>query len=293
MAARSEPEAKKKLCGIVMPISECDGCSPSHWQDVLDIVINSATEAGFTARLVSDTMESNLIHTEILANIFNDDIVIVDVSGRNPNVFFELGVRMATQKPTVIIKDDRTSYPFDTGPNRFVEYPRDLRHPLIEAFKDSLKISLERTIEHGAEKSFIGQLGPFQVPKIEAKEVSMSDALMRKLDSIEHRLRQVSPIIRDSDTYRGRPISLNNNSPKMRGEQLSPIAARLTLRDIGVEQVKNGVDSFMSAAGVDSKIDLIKLTSTEAVIGIRVARPSFIAERVNQLADEIDGAIPF
>jgi hypothetical protein len=90
MAARTEPEAKKKLCGIVMPISECDGCGPSHWQDVLSIVISSATEAGFSARLVSDTMESNLIHTEVLANIFNDDIVIVDVSGRNPNVFLNL-----------------------------------------------------------------------------------------------------------------------------------------------------------------------------------------------------------
>jgi hypothetical protein len=191
----------------------------------------------------------------------------------------------------VIIKDDRTSYPFDTGPNRFVEYPRDLRHPAMEVFKDSLKRSLERTVEHGAEKSFIGQLGPFQVPKIEAKEISMNDALMRKLESIEHRLRLVSPIIRDSEALGGRPISLK--SPKMRGEQYSPIEARLTLRDTDVEQVKNGVDSFMTISGGDSLIDLIKVTPKETIIGIKVARPSMMAARVSQLANEIEDALPF
>ena len=87
---------KKKICGIVIPISECDGRPAAHWADVLNIIEAAATEAEFQARLVSETFESNLIHKEILQNIYQDDVIVCDVSGRNPNVFFELGIRMAT-----------------------------------------------------------------------------------------------------------------------------------------------------------------------------------------------------
>jgi hypothetical protein len=180
--------AKPPVCGIIMPISDCDGLGHAHWTDVLSIVRIAAKMAGFEARLVSDTFESNLIHKEILSNVYNDDIVIFDVSGRNPNVFFELGIRMATQKPTVIIKDDKTLYPFDTSPNRYIEYPRDLRHPGMEKFKTDLVSSLEKTSAQEASSSFIGQLGPFQIPKIESQEASIGDVVLQKINQLERRM---------------------------------------------------------------------------------------------------------
>lgn len=181
-------DTPKAICGIVMPISECDGRPPAHWSDVLSILIEACAEAGIEARLVSETYESNLIHKEIIANIYNDDIIICDVSGRNPNVFFELGIRMATQKPTVIVKDDITVYPFDTAPNRFIQYPRDLRHPLVEIFKRQLSDSLKLSLKQPAENSFIGQLGPFQIPKVESKSVPASEILLERLDRLERNL---------------------------------------------------------------------------------------------------------
>ncbi len=239
-----EPKAVDhvKTCGIVMPISECDGRQASHWSDVLKIVQDAATSAGFNARLVSETMESNLIHKEILSNIYNDDIVIVDVSGRNPNVFFELGIRMATQKPTVIVKDDSTAYPFDTGPNRFIEYPRDLRHAQMESFKIQLADSLGKTIKHGADASYIGQLGPFHIPKIEAKEIPISDAILSKLDALERRmffLSHTEPRRRVSEEA-GISIGVKNFSVEIRPNG----AAVLRCREIGFDQVKNGVNDF-------------------------------------------------
>lgn len=177
--------SEKKICGIVMPISECDGRPPSHWADVLSIIKNSATSAGFEARLVSETFETNLIHKEILRNIYQDEIVVCDVSGRNPNVFFELGIRMATQKPTIVIKDNATIYPFDTSVNRYIEYPRDLRHPLVENFKKELSDMIIKVSNQKPEMSFIGQLGPFQIPNIESTEISASEAILAKLDRIE------------------------------------------------------------------------------------------------------------
>lgn len=142
---------------------------------------------------MSDTFESNLIHKEILQNIDEDDIIICDVSGRNPNVFFELGIRMATQKPTVIVKDEKTAYPFDTGPNRYVGYPRDLRHPEMEKFKAELKKSIQATIAQDKDKSFIGSLGPFQVPDVESTTLPASQIILDRLDRIERNIHSAPP----------------------------------------------------------------------------------------------------
>lgn len=181
---------EKKICGIIMPISMCDDQGPEHWHDVKQIIEAAAKEAGFQARLVSDTFESNLIHKEILQNVYQDDIIVCDVSGRNPNVFFELGIRMATQKPTVIVKDDVTVYPFDTGPNRYIEYPRGLRHPDMEKFKRELVKALQMTLDHGQEKSFIAQMGPFTVPEVETKSAPVDEIVLERLQKMEHLLKK-------------------------------------------------------------------------------------------------------
>ncbi len=116
--------------------------------------------------------------------------MVCDVSGRNPNVFFELGIRMATQKPTVIVKDDKTTYPFDTAPNRYIEYPRDLRHPAMEKFKKQLIAALEKTINQPSENSFIGQLGPFQIPDVQVAATTSENLMLEKLDRIEHAVQE-------------------------------------------------------------------------------------------------------
>ena len=177
--------ATKKVCGVVMPISECDGCSRTHWDEVFEIITSVAEEKGFEARIVSDTEESNLIHKEILSNVYNNDIIICDISGHNPNVFFELGIRMATQKPTIIVKDDKTICPFDIGANKYIPYPRDLRYPVMKKFKSQLSDSISTTIKQSPGSSFIGTLGPFTVPDVENSKIPAADAILGQLRDIE------------------------------------------------------------------------------------------------------------
>lgn len=76
--------------------------------------------------------------------MYENPIVVCDVSGKNPNVMFELGIRLAFDKPTIIIKDDKTSYSFDTSPIEHLEYPRDLRYNRIEDFKSKLTDKIKR-----------------------------------------------------------------------------------------------------------------------------------------------------
>jgi hypothetical protein len=114
---------KLAVCGIIMPISSIDGCNETHWQDVREIVDEAIQSAGFEPNLVSNAGDVGIIQKRIIQNLYENPIVICDVSGKNQNIMFELGLRLAFDKPTIIIKDDKTTYSFDTSPIEHLEYP--------------------------------------------------------------------------------------------------------------------------------------------------------------------------
>ncbi|MBL8511393.1 MAG: hypothetical protein JNM52_07090, partial [Betaproteobacteria bacterium] len=173
-ATEKAPTKDKSVsCGLVMPISAIDGCSPDHWSEVKNIItesIEGIAEPKFTVRLVSDADEVGVIQKRIVQNIYTSDIVVCDVSGKNPNVMFELGMRLAFDKPTIIVKDDKTDYTFDTGVIEHIGYPRDLRFARIVTFKASLAEKLAATHRAAAKDSnhstFLKSFGKFQVAEL-------------------------------------------------------------------------------------------------------------------------------
>jgi hypothetical protein len=146
-------EDKKLVCGIVMPISLIDGCDESHWADVQDILTEAIEAAGFDANLVSNADDVGIIHKRIIQNLYENPVVVCDVSGKNPNVMFELGLRLAFDKPTIIVKDDKTAYSFDTSAIEHIEYPRDLRFSRIVEFKQKLAEKIKSTHQKASSDS--------------------------------------------------------------------------------------------------------------------------------------------
>ena len=138
---------KKKVCGIIMPISGSNSYTEKHWKDVFNIIKEAVEKTGFNARIVSDSNISGLILDRIVTNIYEDELVICDVSSKNPNVMFELGMRLAFDKPTIVIKDEKTDYNFDTSPIDHIPYPSNLDYYLIKNFQDHLIKMIEGTLE--------------------------------------------------------------------------------------------------------------------------------------------------
>lgn len=73
------------------------------------VISEAITDAGLHPSLVSDASDVGIIQKRIIENLYFNPIVVCDVSGKNPNVMFELGLRLAFDKPTIIVKDNRTS----------------------------------------------------------------------------------------------------------------------------------------------------------------------------------------
>lgn len=198
---KEKPQEKEKntetrfpLCGLIMPISSIDGCSEQHWLEVKEILTEAVQNAGFTANLVSHADDVGIIQKRIIQNLYDNPIVVCDVSGKNPNVMFELGLRLAFDKPTIIIKDDRTSYSFDTAQIEHLEYPRDLRFSKIVKFKEDLKDKVQKTLAKSESDknytTFLKHFGTFTVAKLDSKEVSKEDFIIEELKELRKVVQQ-------------------------------------------------------------------------------------------------------
>lgn len=193
---KKTPQKKKKMtCGIVMPISSIDNCSAEHWTEVLTILKEVIKEADFEPNLVSDADDSGIIQKRIIQNLYKNEIVVCDVSAKNPNVMFELGMRLAFDKPTIIIKDDKTDYSFDTSVIEHVSYPRDLRFTKILKFKETLKSKIVSTYEKSVSDpnytTFLKHFGEYKITQLEQKEISSEKYLLSAMEDIKHSIREL------------------------------------------------------------------------------------------------------
>ncbi len=205
----SDNKVDKLCCGLVMPISALDGCNEQHWLDVKSILTEAVEGAGCWANLVSNADDVGIIQKRIIQNLYCNPIVVCDVSGKNPNVMFELGMRLAFDKPTIIVKDDKTSYSFDTSPIEHLEYPRDLRFSKIVEFKGELTKKIQATLHKSQTEvsytAFLKHFGTFTVAKLDSKEVTKEDYIIEELKDVKKQLSSINQSkVKVSEHWQGR-----------------------------------------------------------------------------------------
>jgi hypothetical protein len=72
-------------------------------------------------------------------------VLVADLTGRNPNVFYELGLAHAMQKPVILVADNLNDVPFDLRGLRVLSYDKnnedwgvELRRTIAAALKETL-----------------------------------------------------------------------------------------------------------------------------------------------------------
>lgn len=77
---------------------------------------------GYVAVRGDELRAEGEILPQIVSGIVGSRIIIANISGRNPNVFFELGIAMALGKQTILVSDTMSDVPFDVMARRIVFY---------------------------------------------------------------------------------------------------------------------------------------------------------------------------
>jgi hypothetical protein len=93
--------------------------------------------AGFEVQRADDLFGPRPIMLDIQQAILRSDIVLGEMSGRNPNVFYELGLAHAIGKPAVLVANREDDVPFDLRHVRTIIY--DSTEP---GWEDQLRTSI-------------------------------------------------------------------------------------------------------------------------------------------------------
>ena len=137
-----------KDCFIIMPFSDQPGYEPGHFTHVYEDIIEPACKKASVKCYRGDTTnEPNIIHIDIVKNLIAAPLCICDMSSRNPNVMFELGLRQAFRLPTVLIADDITPQIFDVSPIRCMGYNHELKYRDVRNDQERLSKVIIETIK--------------------------------------------------------------------------------------------------------------------------------------------------
>ncbi|MFX1503911.1 MAG: hypothetical protein ACFFDH_23315, partial [Promethearchaeota archaeon] len=116
------PEQKLK-CFVIMPFSRSsDKHTEYYWTNHFNDFLKPEIEKIPVLKAVrSDELRGDILK-EIINDLYNSYIVVADLTDHNPNVFWELGIRLSFRYRTITIAEKGTKLPFDVSTKNTIFY---------------------------------------------------------------------------------------------------------------------------------------------------------------------------
>lgn len=184
----------EKRCFVMMPFSSQDGYEPGHFDDVYrDLISPAIIQAGYEPFRVDEDKDSGLIDIKIIRSITESDMALCDLSERNANVLYELGIRHSFEKPVVLIQDNNTERIFDVSSVKTISYDSRLVYKDVIKTQKEIKEAILATANNPADNSIIKLAHIYKATYENAdSETDKSSFIMKemlwKLDQISDRM---------------------------------------------------------------------------------------------------------
>jgi hypothetical protein len=130
---------------------------------VYGAIKEACSETGMNPLRVDELHETGPIVKQIFREIGKADFVIADISTKNPNVYYEIGLAHCIRKPTILLVNQAeiSQVPFDIRHQRLVTYNPKHLEQLTGDLKKHLLYLLHHFGPHGASPTlddFLGDL---------------------------------------------------------------------------------------------------------------------------------------
>jgi hypothetical protein len=125
------PRFGKKFVFVLMPFRE-------DYEDLYIYGIRGAVEkTGFVCRRADELEHNSDIIDEILYQIDRAPILIAEMTDKNPNVYYEVGIAHGKKKEVILLAKQGSAIPFDLSGKYFILYKniRDLEKKLTRRLK--------------------------------------------------------------------------------------------------------------------------------------------------------------
>jgi hypothetical protein len=253
MATKKSAKAKtttkpvKDICFTIMPFG--------GWLDdyYINIYSHAIRNAGLEPKRADDLFRPSTIVQDIWNYTQQAKVILADLTGKNPNVFYELGLAHALAKPAILITQSMDDVPFDLRALRVIEYDKN-----APDWGNILKTKIENSIRETLAAPLSSVLPAFLDVKEESKtKISQADKdlleIKQELDSLR----------REFITNR-RNISLESRENKI---DIGPTEARAMIRTFINQKMPLGmiIDRVSSlgppVSWVEDEIQKIRMAS--------------------------------
>ncbi|MFC1530064.1 hypothetical protein ACFL6R_05040 [Gemmatimonadota bacterium] len=178
--AATEEAVEKDICFVVMPFDD----PFEKYQRIYRLAIEAANLKPVRA---DDIFRPGFIMKDVWAYVREASVLLAELTGRNANVFYELGLAHAIAKPVVLVTKDISDVPFDIGGLRAIEY-----QPEDPEWGDHLKVKITEALL-GAIQKPLEAVPPIFIDEA-APERPAEDAVHLELRKMSARIEQLERI---------------------------------------------------------------------------------------------------
>ncbi|MGL5825360.1 MAG: hypothetical protein ACRCYU_11170 [Nocardioides sp.] len=186
---------------FISPIGEERSPEREHADMVRKYLVEKALDSrDYTVERADDDTNPGNITPRIIAAIQNADLVLADLTGLNPNVFYELAAAHGYGKPVVLIFKKGERIPFDLKDVRVVRY--DMTHPPTVDEAQTLLASFAKAALDNPEaiQTPLSDAGRFRA--LEESTDPQVDALVALTEQIQSLRRAVSALLSETEPRR-------------------------------------------------------------------------------------------
>lgn len=192
----SKTDGKEKTCFIITPIGSETDPIRRHIDGIIDATIYPVLkDKGYQPIIPHRVSSPGSITKQIIQDIHQSDLVIANLTEKNPNVMYELALRHCFGTPLIMIAEKGTELPFDISDIRTIFYVNDAQGVL------DLQRNLEKAIDEIKQKSYESPiysiLGDLKIEEhirtnlqnVDEgnKSADTLDLILKRLDQIERR----------------------------------------------------------------------------------------------------------
>jgi hypothetical protein len=118
-------------------------CLHSDTQQAISISVFRVNFKDYKVERADEISKPGMIDSQVISHLIEADLVIADLTSRNANAFYELGIRHLIQKPVIHVYRRGEPIPADIQPYRAIEFEYTEKDDIREAKSALRKAVLE------------------------------------------------------------------------------------------------------------------------------------------------------
>ena len=193
-----------KKCFYITPIGDKSSEQYSKLEGLKENVLKPVLETiGFKLEVAHTIDSLGSINDQIFDRIVSSELVIVNLTGLNPNVMYELAVRHSFGKPCVMICEYGTKLPFDLSNDRTIFFEDTIKGS--GELKKQLENKIKSALENGNDNPVTRAVAKTAILKSSSNENEPLKLILSELNLLGKRLDNLE--LKNSEDYQNNIIT--------------------------------------------------------------------------------------